>query len=115
MPTMSSALAAQVTPSATAPAPVATVPEGLPTIDAADMAHFAEILGALTQREQMYAQALSSELAPAQLRTWIAELKQLSVADAVARIRVVLGVTDATTTDANAGTGKPGLPPGGAS
>lgn len=80
-----------------APVPVPTaatadIPEGLPTLDAADLAHFGQILGALDQREQLYAQALASELSPDELRAWIAELKALSVPDAVAKIRSVLGV-----------------------
>jgi hypothetical protein len=39
----------------------------------------------------MLARALAAELTPAQLRTWIAELCTLSVAEAVAKIRAVLG------------------------
>ena len=63
----------------------------LPTIAAADMAHFTAILNALSMRERMHAQALAAELSPAELRAWITELKQLSVADAIARIRGLLG------------------------
>jgi hypothetical protein len=68
-----------------------TVPSNLPTIDQADMAHFAAILNALSLRERMYAHEIAAELTPNELRSWIAELKQLSVADAVTKIRVVLG------------------------
>jgi hypothetical protein len=74
-----------------AAAPPPDLPENLPTIDQADMAHFTDILRALSVREAMYAQALAGELSPAELRAWIAELKQLSVPEAVAKIRVVLG------------------------
>jgi hypothetical protein len=38
----------------------------------------------------MLARALAAELSPAELRAWMAELCELSVADAVAKIRAVL-------------------------
>jgi hypothetical protein len=74
--------------------PARSIPDGLPTLDAADLAHFGAVVAALTQREQVYAQALAGELSPSDLRAWISELKELSVPDAVARIRAVLGVVD---------------------
>jgi hypothetical protein len=70
---------------------VADVPDGLPTIDADTMQHFTNILNALTLEEQMHAQALAAELSPTELRTWIQELKSLSIAAGAARIRAVLG------------------------
>jgi hypothetical protein len=78
--------------------PPPDLPENLPTIDQADMAHFTNILKALSVREAMYAQALAGELSPSELRAWIAELKQLSVSEAVAKIRAVLGTDDSGTT-----------------
>jgi hypothetical protein len=62
----------------------------LPTLDAATLAHFIAIQGALTFREGMLARAMAAELTPAELRAWMAELRELSVADAAARIRSVL-------------------------
>lgn len=62
----------------------------LPTLDAATLAHFVAIQGALTFREGMLARALAAELSPAELRAWMTELRQLSVAEAAARIRSVL-------------------------
>jgi hypothetical protein len=62
----------------------------LPTLDAATLAHFVAIQGALTFREGMLARALAAELSPAELRAWMAELRELSVADAVAKVRAVL-------------------------
>jgi hypothetical protein len=64
--------------------------EELPTLDAVALAHFAAIQGALTFREGMMARALAAELSPADLRTWLSELRELSVPEAVARIRGVL-------------------------
>lgn len=46
----------------------------LPTLDAAALAHFAAIEGALTFREGMLARALAAELSPSELRAWLAEL-----------------------------------------
>jgi hypothetical protein len=86
------------------------LPADLPTIDQADMAHFMNILKALSVREAMYAQALAAELSPSELRAWIAELKQLSVPEAVVKIRAVLGTdgdgasTGARAADANVDT-----------
>ena len=71
--------------------PAADPPSDLPTLDPTALAHFASIQTALTFREAMLARALAAELTPAQLRTWIAELCTLSVAEAVAKIRTVLG------------------------
>ena len=62
----------------------------LPTLDPAALAHFAAIQGALTFREGMLARALAAELSPSELRAWLAELRTLSVPEAVAKIRGVL-------------------------
>ena len=87
-------------PSTSAP----DLPANLPTINQADMAHFMNILHALSMREAMHAQALVGELSPSDLRAWIGELKQLSVPEAVAKIRKVLGA-DADSTNAPTGNG----------
>jgi hypothetical protein len=73
----------------------------LPTLDAATLAHFVAIQGALTFREGMLARALAAELSPAELRAWMTELRQLSVDDAAAKIRTVIG--DAGADDAAGG------------
>ncbi len=62
----------------------------LPTLDPAALAHFAAIQSALTFQEGMLARAMAAELTPAELRTWLADLRELSVPDAVAKIRAVL-------------------------
>lgn len=90
------------------------LPANLPTIEEADMAHFMNILRALTMREAMYAQALAGELSPDELRAWIGELKQMAVPEAVAKIRTVLG-TDADTSHALAATDAPAGSTGGVS
>jgi len=66
----------------------------LPTLDPATLAHFAAIQGALTFREGMLARALAAELSAAELRAWLAELRTLSVPEAVAKIRGVLDPDD---------------------
>jgi hypothetical protein len=82
--------------------------DALPTLDAAALAHLAAIHGALTFRESMLARALAAELTPADLRAWIAELQTLSVPEAVARIRSVLGTDAGSTTSADAATATSG-------
>jgi hypothetical protein len=76
---------------ANAPGAAAEITAELPTLDMAALAHFAAIQGALTFREGMLARALAAELSPAEMRTWLTELQTLSVPEAVARIRAVLG------------------------
>jgi len=70
----------------------------LPTLDPAAIAHFVAIQGALTFREGMLARALAAELSPSEMRAWLAELRRLSVPDAVAKIREVLGADDSGNT-----------------
>ena len=65
-------------------------PPSLPPFDPADMAHFIAVQAALTPDESALARAMAAELSPEDLRAWFAELKQLSVPDAVAKIRTVL-------------------------
>ena len=70
----------------------------LPMLDPAAIAHFVAIQGALTFREGMLARALAAELSPSEMRAWLAELRRLSVPDAVAKIREVLGADDSGNT-----------------
>lgn len=49
------------------------------------------IQGALTPQEGIFARALAAELSPAERHRWLAELGSLSVPEAVAKIRAVLG------------------------
>ena len=73
----------------------------LPRLDRAALAHFGAIQAALTLREGMLARALAAELSPADLRTWFAELQMLSVPDAVAKVRAVLGPDAGGTAEAS--------------
>ena len=70
----------------------------LPTLDPAAIAHFVAIQGALTFREGMLARALAAELSPSEMRAWLTELRTLSVPDAVAKIREVIGADDSGNT-----------------
>jgi len=104
--------AASVAPAS--PAPVAGLPDDLPTVDAATFKHFQSILGALTLREQMLAQALGAELSPAELRGWIDELRPLSIDQGVAKIRAVLEADASQAPNAaGSGGGGTGQPSGG--
>ncbi|MEO7733330.1 MAG: hypothetical protein ABIY55_20380, partial [Kofleriaceae bacterium] len=73
-----------------------------------DLSHFTAILDSLSLRERMYAQALVAELSAAELRAWVAELKQVPVAEAVTRIRAVLGAAPEDVSVAPPGV--PGIP-----
>ncbi len=81
-----------------APEPSTEATADLPTLDPAAIAHFVAIQGALTFREGMLARALAAELSPSEMRAWLAELRRLSVPDAVAKIREVLGADDSGNT-----------------
>jgi len=74
----------------------------LPTLDPAALTQFAAIQAALTLQESMLARALVAELTPAELRAWLSELRELSVPDAVAKIRAVL---NAESSDSGSGGG----------
>jgi hypothetical protein len=89
------------------------VPNGLPTLDAAEMSRLAAIQAGLTLREQMLAYALIAELSPDQLRGLIAELMPLSIVEAIAEIRAILGSDLESNADSAAvPPGPPGLPEG---
>ena len=70
--------------------PEPTDAAAVPPLGPAEMTHFLAIQAALTPDEANLARATAAELSPADLRTWLAELTQLSVPDAVAKIRAVL-------------------------
>jgi hypothetical protein len=61
----------------------------LPSIDPATMAHFVAVQSALTPQEAKLAREVAKELSPAELRGWFDELKKLSVADAVEKVRAL--------------------------
>ncbi len=65
----------------------------LPIIDPATITHFVAVQSALTLEEGMMARALASELSVGERRAWLAELRELSVPEAVKRIRAVLHAT----------------------
>jgi hypothetical protein len=87
---------------ANAPGATTEITAELPTLDMAALAHFAAIQGALTFREGMLARALAAELSPAEMRTWLTELQTLSVPEAVAKIRAVLGTDGSDNTSGGA-------------
>jgi hypothetical protein len=67
----------------------------LTTLDPKTLAHLGAIQAGLSEQEQALAQALIGKFGPAELRGWLAELTALSVPDAIAEIRAVLGTKDA--------------------
>jgi hypothetical protein len=79
---------ADATPAAE-PKPSAT--DALPPLDPKVMSHFIAIQTALTPHEATLARQLGAELSPAELRGWIEELSVLSVPDAVAKVRSIVG------------------------
>lgn len=71
-------------------------PSALPPIDPKTMSHFIAIQSALAPNEAALARQVAAELSPAELRAWFDELSALSVQDAVAKIRSMLGATPKT-------------------
>ena len=73
--------------------PAASVEEAdaMPPLDPKTMAHFIAIQAALKPDEAAMARAIAGELAPAELRAWFEELRTLSIQDAVAKIRTLIG------------------------
>jgi hypothetical protein len=65
----------------------------LPPVDPKTMTHFIAIQSALAPAEAALARQVAAELSPAELRAWIDELSALSVPDAVAKVRAMLGGT----------------------
>jgi hypothetical protein len=67
--------------------------ESLPPLDPKTMSHFITIQSTLTPTEAALARQVAAELSPVELRAWFNELSALSVPDAVAKIRSMLGAT----------------------
>jgi hypothetical protein len=70
--------------------PEHAAPADVLALEPAAMAHFLAVQRALTLEERALAQGVASELAPAELRAWLAELARIPVPAAVAKIREVL-------------------------
>ncbi|TMQ13374.1 MAG: hypothetical protein E6J90_26740 [Deltaproteobacteria bacterium] len=81
-------------PPATVPTPAIATRAVLPTLDADSVAHFQAIDDALTLAEKMRAHELAAQRPAAELRRWYAELVELSVPEAVAKIRAELARSD---------------------
>jgi hypothetical protein len=67
----------------------------LPPLDPAALAHFLAVRAALTPAESALAQEVARDLSPVDLRKWFDELEALSVPDAVAKIRALIGTDEA--------------------
>ena len=65
----------------------------LPPLDPKTMSHFIAIQSALAPNEATLARQVAAELSPTELRAWFKELSEMSVPDAVAKIRGMLGAT----------------------
>jgi hypothetical protein len=63
----------------------------LPPIDPQMMAHFIAVQSALTPEEAALAREVASELTATELRAWFDTLAALSVPDAVAKVRTMIG------------------------
>lgn len=66
-------------------------PVELPPLDPATMAHFIAVQSALKPEEAALAREVAGDLEPGALRAWFDELSKLSVPDAVAKIRTLIG------------------------
>lgn len=62
-----------------------------PPLGPQQMAHFLAIQSALKPEEAALARQLGAELTPTEMRAWLADLSAMSVPDAVAKIRALLG------------------------
>ena len=69
------------------------MPRPPPAISPAALAHFAAIQACLTPEERGLAQAVATELPPAEIRAWMAQLSELSVDEAVMLIRKTMSAT----------------------
>ena len=63
----------------------------LPPLDPKMMMHFIAIQSALTPADAGLARQVAAELSPTEVRAWFHELSALSVPDAVAKIRSIIG------------------------
>jgi len=70
-----------------------TTSDALPTLDEASLAHFKAIEDALTLAEKMRAHELAAQRPAVELRAWYAELREMSVPEAVAKLRAELAHT----------------------
>ena len=64
----------------------------LPPLDPSMIAHVFAVQSALEPEEAILARQVAADLDPAELRAWFDELSWLSVPDAVARIRSLIGI-----------------------
>jgi hypothetical protein len=80
------------------------MPGDIRALDPAALAHLTAVRAGLTAQEQALAQALLGKFSPAELRAWLAELQTMSVHDAVAEVRAVLGTDRAGDDDTSPGT-----------
>jgi len=62
----------------------------LPPISPTEVAHFLAIQSALDFEEATLAREVAAQLSPEELRGWLAELKRITVPDAVAKIRTLI-------------------------
>jgi len=69
----------------------ASAADVLPPITPTTMAHFIAVQSALKPEEAALAREVAGDLPPAELRAWFDELTKLSVPDAVAKIRTLIG------------------------
>ena len=67
--------------------------DAMPPIEPAAMAHFIAVQNELTAEEAAIAKQVASTLTPLEVRAWFIELSKLSVPDAVAKIRSLIGST----------------------
>ena len=88
--------ALDVTTATETPTEAIEVEAALPPLDPKTMGHFIAIQSALAPNEATLARQIAAELSPTELRAWFKELSALSVPDAVAKIRSMLGATPKT-------------------
>lgn len=69
----------------------ATTHEGLPELSPKQKVHFFAVMAALTPEEATLARAAAAELSDADKHTWFEQLANMSVSEAVSRIRKLLG------------------------
>jgi hypothetical protein len=75
--------------------PAAGLLAAIPTLDAADLAHFRTIAQALSFREQMLMHEVAAQRSAAELRSWVAAMLKLSIPEAVAKVRELVAILDA--------------------
>jgi hypothetical protein len=68
----------------------------LPPLDPKTMVHFVAIQQTLTPQEGQRARAIAADLSPNELRGWFDELSKLSVPEAAAKIRALIGSSNAS-------------------